>query len=66
MQGDEQGAIQQLKTKLMDIIVSQRLVQQKQLDYLFRETGKANNVKEEVYENMVGEIKEDIGYCEDI
>ena len=52
----------ELNNKLKEVIIAQRLVKEGDLDLLFEETKKANNVNEGDYTKMIDEIKSDIGY----
>jgi len=53
--------VAELRSKLIDVIISQRLVKEEDLDLLFNETLKSNIVGKEEYQDMVREIKEHIG-----
>ena len=52
----------EIQRKLMEVIIAQRLVKEEDLDLLFEETKKANNVNAEEYDKIVKAIKENIGY----
>mmetsp|Transcript_36313 Transcript_36313/g.35909 ORF Transcript_36313/g.35909 Transcript_36313/m.35909 type:complete len:147 (-) Transcript_36313:29-469(-) len=64
-----EDALEFLKSKLFEIIISQRLTKKEDLEFLFEETYKANMSKtlsspanKKAYNTMVDEIKDHIGF----
>lgn len=59
---DNPSLYAELKEKLYNLIVSNRIVQEDKLKYLFEKTKEANQVDPEKYDEVVEEIKQEVGY----
>jgi len=61
----DDASYEELKIKLLERIISLRLVKEEQLNQYFEDTKRANQVDEDKYAEIIQQIKTEIGYVDE-
>ena len=61
---DDLASYEELKVKLLERIISMRMVKEEQLNQFFEEAKKVNEVDDDKYDEIILQIKTEIGYAE--